>query len=411
MPRLCAVVLFALLLSTTVAGASVTISILDVGQGDATLVESSSGMTLLFDGGPTDAGVEVILPYLTSRGITSLDYLVASHYHADHIGGLDEVYNRTGATHGVWDRGWTYTTATYNSYANAVADDRHTIDDTMVFDLGDGVTVTCLTVNGNGQLSSPFTSSTKENEYCVTLLVECGDFDYFQAGDLIGTDEGSHEDIETSVAQDLTAMEKADLEVYKVNHHGSYTSSNAYFLNATTPEVAVISVGATNSYGHPHQEPMQRLQARDVFVYQTTSGNGHVLPPADQKVVGGHVIIETTGQNTYTVDGDTWEMDEQGETPVGDLVPTFALLGNYPNPFNPTTVVSFRSEYGGQGLFEVFDLTGRRQLKQSINASAGIHQVPWNGRSDREQTLPAGVYLYRVTLPEGRATGRMVMAK
>ncbi len=87
-----------LLLTATTAFASVTITVLDVGQGDATLVQSSSGTTLLFDGGPNGTGSDVILPYLTSLGITSLDYVVVSHYHADHIGGMDEVLNRTGAT-------------------------------------------------------------------------------------------------------------------------------------------------------------------------------------------------------------------------------------------------------------------------------------------------------------------------
>ena len=209
----------------------------------------------------------MIVPYLAGLGMTSLDYMVASHYHADHIGGLDEVYTRTGVTGGVYDRGWSYTTATYNSYANTVAADRNTLAALQVIDLGDGVTVTCLAVNGNGELSAPFDDGTYENEYCVALLVECGDFDYFQAGDLIGIDGPSHVDVETSVAQTLSGLGKADLEVYQVNHHGCYTSSNAFFLNTTTPEVAVISVGDDNPYGHPHEETMLRLRNRDVFVY------------------------------------------------------------------------------------------------------------------------------------------------
>jgi len=390
---------------TTAASAGVTITVLDVGQGDATLVRSSSGMTLLFDGGPNGDGEDVVLPYLASQGISELDYIVASHYHADHIGGLDEVYSHTGATYGVWDRGWTYTTITYGNYASSTSGNRFTIADGQVFDLGDGVTVTCLGVNGNGELNEPYSSSTLENEYCVALLVECGDFDYFQAGDLIGTNDGSHDDIETSIAQDLAAVDKADIEIYKVNHHGSYTSSNAAFLNGVTPEVAIISVGATNSYGHPHQEPMERLQARDVFVYQTTAGNGFVLPAADLRVVGGHVVIETTGQGEYTVAGDTWEMDEQGIA-VESVPMLFSLLGNAPNPFNPVTVITFRSERGGRGLFEVFDLAGRRLSHRSFTAVPGEDSLRWSGRE-----LSSGVYLYRVTLPEGVQSGQMVLAK
>jgi len=391
--------------------AGVTITVLDVGQGDATLVRSTAGGTLLFDGGPNGRGNDVVLPYLASQGITSLDYIVASHYHADHIGGLDEVYAQTGAQGGVWDRGWSYTTATYGSYATAVAADRQTLIPGQVFDLGDGVTVTCLALNGNGQLASPHDDSSLENEYCVALLVECGDFDYFQAGDLIGTDDAGHEDIETSVAQTLVALGKADLEVYKVNHHGSYTSSNAFFLNAVTPEVAVISVGLDNSYGHPHQEPMQRLQDRDVFVYLTTAGGGWVLPPEDQTVVGGHVEIVTDGSGTYTVDGDVWEMDEGGATVAPSVPGAFVLLGNHPNPFNPATSIALRSERGGRGVLEVFDLAGRRHWTESFTAPAGRHALRWQGRDDRGRALPSGVYVYRVTLPDGAGSGRMVLAR
>ena len=292
-----------------------------------------------------------------------------------------------------------------------MAADRQTLGEGQIFDLGDGVTVTCLALNGHGELSAPYDNGTYENEYCVALLVECGDFDYFQAGDLIGTDDGSHVDVETGVAQSLQALDRADLEVYKVSHHGSYTSSNAAFLNATTPEVAVISVGDDNTYGHPHQEPMQRLQARDVFVYQTTSGNGYTLPPADMRVVGGHVVIETTGYGDYTVDGDVWEMDEQGGTPVSDLPLAFELLGNHPNPFNPATVVTFRSVRGGSGLFEVFDLAGRRRHWQTVTAPAGTFNLTWRGRDHTGRPLPAGVYLYRLRLPDGEGQGRMVLAK
>jgi beta-lactamase superfamily II metal-dependent hydrolase len=398
-------VILSLLAAASIATAGVTITVYDVGQGDATLIRSSSGTTMLFDGGPNGDGSGTILPHLASQGITSLDYIVASHYHADHIGGLDEVYSHTGATGGVWDRGWDYTTLTYSSYASAVAGNRFTLADGQVFDLGDGVTVTCLAVNGNGEIAQPHDENSLENEYCVALLVECGDFDYFQAGDLIGTDASGHVDVETSVAQDLVALDLADVEVYKVNHHGSYTSSNAALLNALSPEVAVISVGATNPYGHPHEDPMLRLLARDVFVYQTTPGNGYVLPPASLEVVNGHVVIATGGVGDYTVDGDTWTMDEQG-TPVGDAPLAFRLLGNAPNPFNPATVVHFHSARGGAGLLEVFDLAGRLVSRRDFNAPTGSMALPWSGRDQA-----SGVYLYRVTLPEGTRDGRMVLAK
>ena len=289
-------------------GTGLVITVFDVGQGDATLVRSPGGMTLLFDAGPSGSQA-VILPYLDSAGVDSLDYIVTSHYHADHIGAVAAVYNAKGARHGVWDRGWSYTTSTYNTYAATVAAARRTLTQGQVLDVGAGVTATVLALNGNGVLDAPFSNGSRENEYGVALLIEYGDFSFFQAGDLPGINNNSNRDIETSVAQTMVATGKADIDVYRVSHHGSYTSSNAFFLNTTTPVVAIISCGADNTYGHPHQAPVVRMQERGIHMYMTTEGVGHTLPPEDMTIVGGHIVIETTGYGTYTVNGDVWDID------------------------------------------------------------------------------------------------------
>jgi beta-lactamase superfamily II metal-dependent hydrolase len=391
--------------------AGVTITVLNVGQGDATLVQSSSGMTLLFDAGPASTAQSVILPYLTSQGIDELDYIVVSHYHADHIGAIAAIYDRTGANHGVWDRGWSYTTTTYTNYANAVADDRQTLTAGQVLDLGNGVTATVIALNSNGVLQPPFNRSNRENEYSVALLIECGDFDFFQAGDLPGVNNSTYVDIETSVALTMQGLGKADIEVLRVSHHGSYSSSNAFFLNTTTPEVALISVGANNSYGHPHAAHLERLQERSIHVYMTTEGNGALLPPADMTIVGGHIVIQTSGFGTYTVDGDVWLMDEQGTDAPGAALAAFVLHGNHPNPFNPATVITFYSAHGGPGRLEVYDLAGHRHWHTEFTAPAGEHRLSWQGQDHAGRMLPAGVYLYQVVLPDGRDAGRMVLVK
>ncbi len=259
-------------------------------------------------------------------------------------------------------------------------------------------------------MNPPYDSGTIENEYCIALLIECGDFDYFQAGDLIGTDDGSHVDIETGLAQELEQLGRADIEVYQVDHHCSDTASNANFLNLTTPEVAVISVG-NNSYGHPHAAPLERMQSPDVFVYMTETGSGATLPAEDMTIVGGHVVIETSGYGDYTVNDDTWEMDEPGPVGAPTTPAAFALLGNAPNPFNPATVIAFRSKQGGPGHFEVFDLAGRRRWRQTFVAPAGVFHFDWRGRDNAGRSLPSGVYVYRIAVPDGAGQGRMVLAR
>jgi beta-lactamase superfamily II metal-dependent hydrolase len=389
------------------AAAGVTIHCLDVGQGDATLIVSSSGKTLLFDAGDNGKGTSVVVPYLTALGIGQLNYIVTSHYHADHIGGVDEVWNAKGAVlNAVYDRGWSYTsTATYNTYAALVAAKRVTATDLQVIDLGDGVTATVVALNGNGLLAPPFLSGTNdENDFCLALHVQAGDFDYFQAGDLSGVTASSYHDIETSVGPRV-----GDLEVYRVDHHGAQYSSNANFLAAIDPNVAIISVGS-NSYGHPTQVALDRIAAAGAFIYQTELGSGGTLPASQLTVVGGHIVIATSGHGTYTVNGFSRPMDEPDLTPV-PTVTAFALLGNYPNPFNPLTNIRFVTERGGPVAFTVYDLAGRRLIERSFEAEPGAQSVRWEGRDNAGYALPSGVYLYRLQTPEGTGGGRMMLTK
>jgi len=103
--------------------------------------------------------------------------------------------------------------------------------------------------------------------------------------------------------------------------------------------------------------------------------------------------------------------DEQGVSPVAIVPATFALLGNHPNPFNPATILSFRSERGGAGRLEIFDVAGRRTWDERFVAPAGPYQLTWRGVDHRGDAVPAGVYLYRLTMPDGQGTGRMTLAK
>ena len=255
-----------LISSTAWAGDTLYILCLDVGQGDATLIISPTGQTMLVDAGNNGKGVDEVLPFLNNLNIASLDYIVATHYHADHVGGIDEVVDSLSidSIGVVYDRGWSYTTNTYYDYADAVASKRVAIEDSQVIDLGGGVEVTCAAVNGNGVLDTPFTDPPhSENDLCVALKLRYQSFEFFVAGDLSGETKGDYTDIETSVASEV-----GGIEVLRVNHHGSKYSSNEYFLDSLQPEVAIISVGE-NPYGHPHQETLETLENYDIKVLRT----------------------------------------------------------------------------------------------------------------------------------------------
>jgi beta-lactamase superfamily II metal-dependent hydrolase len=384
--------------------ADVTIHCLAVGQADATLIVSPSGQTLLFDGGDNGDGDDIVIPYLQSLGISTLTYMAASHYHSDHIGGLDEVYDVIGVSGAVYDRGWSYYTGAYDDYAAAVAPHRTTIYDGQVIDMGGGVTVTCLGLNGNGTESAPFTNTGEENEYGVVLLVEYGDFDFLVAGDLTGG-YGSYGDVETSIGP-----EAGDIEVYHVNHHGSYSSSNTSMLNDITPQVSIISVPDDSPYGHPHQDTLDRLNAVGSYIYQTAQGSSSTYPSNMRTVVNGHVVINSDGNGEFYVDGDLWEMDEPGTSAVPSA-DAFTLLGNVPNPFNPATEILFATRRGGPVSLSIYDLGGRRLLQKSGSFAPGRQSFRWNGLDDGGRNVPSGIYLYTVTSRDGADSGRMMLTK
>jgi beta-lactamase superfamily II metal-dependent hydrolase len=381
------------------SGAGLTIYCLDVGQGDCTIIVSPTGGTLLFDAGINGKGNNTIIPYLQGLGITALDYVACSHYHVDHIGGLDEVVNSLGIDSirvAALDRGWSYTTATYTSYAAAVAPKRTTILDGQVIDLGGGVTVTCIGVNGNGQLSPPFDDKYDENDLCVALLVEYGDFDFFVAGDLSGSNSSGYHDIETSIASEV-----GDIDIYRVDHHGSASNSNAYLVSTFEPEVSVISVGS-NSYGHPTQTVIDRLVNNGSYIYQTELGSGGTIPSGEGEVVGGHIVISVDG-GSYTVNGDVYHMAGAGVRIVRE---GFDLRA-YPNPFNTSTTFSFVAPAGGAVRLGVYDAAGRL-VDLLSEADSGQGTVTWMGTASGGGIVSPGVYFVRVEGPSGAISKKVV---
>ena len=247
---------------------------IDVGQGDATLIVSPTDETMLVDAGKNGRGSSEVVPFLDSLGITSLDYIVATHYHADHIGGIDEVVDSLSidSVGAVYDRGGSYGTQTYFSYVAAADTKRTTIELGQVISLGAGVSLTCVAVNAEALESGvPRGSASNENDLSVALKLTCEEFDFFVGGDLSGADSGGYTDVETP-----TAPAVGKVEVYQVNHHGSKFSSNSVFVETLYPIVSIISVG-NNSYGHPDPGVVARLEEVSWEVFQTEDGDGNVV--------------------------------------------------------------------------------------------------------------------------------------
>ncbi len=297
---------------------------LDVGQGDGAVMITPLGQVVMFDDGPGGTGAmgKTVVQQLQALGVTTIDHHFCSHYHSDHLGGTPSIVSGGIAITNGWDRGGSYTTGAYTSYVTALGAHRKTMVKNQVITLDSlsahPVRIKCIDLAGAGQ------SSTEENTLSMVLKISYGEFDMTFGGDLPGQVSGSYKNIETTVGP-----ETGPVEVYKVHHHASATSSWDDWLNATTPKVAVISCGNGNSYGHPTASALTRLHNHSVHTYWTETGSG-VAPNATwDKVSNNQIVISATwegaGVDTIRGTGFADTFINSGTAP-GDLVAPLASM-------------------------------------------------------------------------------------
>jgi beta-lactamase superfamily II metal-dependent hydrolase len=272
-----------------------------VGQGDATLVMGPTGKALLFDAGPDGQGTRAILPQMQKLGVKSLEGIMVSHYHPDHIGGVDEVLAKV-PTKKVYDRG-TYKAPTYykdyGRYSTAARGKRTTVRPGTTIDLGPGVTCKVIAVNGYILGSSSRLPIDKayqyENGASITLKVSYGDFSLWLGGDLTGGGLNTY-DLESRVA-----AVAGKVDVYQADHHGSATSTNSNLLRLLDPEVVVISCGKDNPFRHPAGAALNRMNSAGTsrLVLCTSPGNGY-----RGFGTSGTTVLTTNGRR-YRITGET----------------------------------------------------------------------------------------------------------
>lgn len=231
------------------ASGILTVSVLDVGQGDAIYIALPNGESMLIDAGERSRGDDVV-QYVKARGDQTIEYLVGTHPHADHIGGMEQVLDNL-------DIGAVF-------LPNAETDTR-TFEDFLLALSQKGLKirtakagVTILNDEGlNIQVVAPQDKVYGDlNNYSAVIRLTYRNTVFLFMGDAEALSE-----------KEITA--DVDADVLKVGHHGSSSSTSQAFLNRVSPRYAVISVGAGNSYGHPSQTVLDRLTAAGVTVYRT----------------------------------------------------------------------------------------------------------------------------------------------
>lgn len=263
--------------STTPASGTLSVHYLDVGQGDSIFIELPNKKCMLIDAGENMYG-KSITEYITNLGYSKIDYLVATHPHADHIGSMAYVVNHN-------DIGEIYmpkvatTTKTYEKLLTAISDKGLKVKSAKAG----------MNIVDDGDFSidilAPVTIEEDDLNNCSIILKM-----NYKGDSFLFLGDAEKKELET-VTADMSA------EVLKVGHHGSRTSTTKALLEEVNPKYAVISLGKDNSYGHPHKSTLELFDKFNVETYRT-----------DQD---GTIVISTEGSGVTIKTGQTsMERDE-----------------------------------------------------------------------------------------------------
>lgn len=252
-------------------GEKLQIWFLDVGQADSILIQDNDAY-MLIDAGNNEDG-EKLVSYFQTLGIESFQYVIATHAHEDHIGGMDDIIDN-------FDIDTFYmpdvitTTKTFESVLDSLEEKNIAFQTPVVdstFELGNA-TIQVLYVG---------TEENNLNNTSIVLKLTYGNNSVLFMGD-------AEKEVETTIEN-----KEINADVLKVGHHGSDTSSSKRFLEKVNPSYAIISVGTGNSYGHPNNSTIQALENLNTKIYRTDE-NGTIIMTTD----GTNITFQTIQTDT-----------------------------------------------------------------------------------------------------------------
>lgn len=297
---------------------------IDVGQGDSILIQAPNGKSMLIDGGVKSAGNKLVT-YIQSLGIKKLDYVVATHPDADHIGGLIAVLNAMPVSEFI-NSGKEHTTETYAQLLQLVLDKNIKYTEPTTGDLialDSHLKTRVLHVNA---------SSSDNNDASIVLKVT-----YDQVSFLLMADANTKLESLIASQYDVSAT------ILKAGHHGSKTSSSLAFLQKVKPAATILSYGKDNSYGHPHGEVVGNLKAVGSKMYATAES--------------GTITVTTNGSN-FSISAKSFS----GSTPDVNS-------GTYVIPGAPTSFANCTAmrEYYPNGVYVTHPAYDKKHDRDSDN--------------------------------------------
>ena len=245
-----------------IAQENLQIYFLDVGQGDASVIISSSGQVVMIDSGPNE---KLILNHLKNLNISHIDLLIATHAHADHITGMDKIIAKY-KPRAFMDPGISHTSQTYIRMINAIEKYNIKYYQSTARKIQLGLMNFSVLPS-----ASPKIYVSEFNNNSVVIKLEYKNFSCLYTGD-----------IERGRENQLVKISSSNLEsdIIKIPHHGSLHSSTPAFIKKVNPKVAIISCGHNNKYGHPNIKTLERLEKNGIDIYRTDT-NGTILINTD----------------------------------------------------------------------------------------------------------------------------------
>lgn len=273
---------------------------IDVGQGDSILVESN-GDYMLVDAGEEDKGDDVV-KYIRSLGIEELNYVVATHPHSDHIGGMDDVIKSLKVENIIMPN-MTATTKCFENMLDAVEENNVNViigEAGYDFNMGDF----------NCSIVGPVTIGDDANNNSVVMKLAYKEDSILLTGDCSKEEERDIIESNADISADLL----------KAGHHGSSTSDSEEFVGRVSPEIAVISCGKDNEYGHPHKETLDTFSEYGVEVHRTDE-EGTIIAECS----GSGIKLTSERENNSTVDNEESVINESISE---DVASTYILNTN-----------------------------------------------------------------------------------